>query len=551
MSASLVFIGICLWFFIGYRFYSRFIEKKLLHKLDLNQPTPAQKFNDNIDFVPTPKNILFGHHFSSIAGAAPIVGPAVAVIWGWVPAMIWIALGVVFMGATHDFSALVISLRHKGESLGEVVENLMGKKVKVLLLSVIFFLVWMVIAVFALVIANLFISFPSSVLPVNFEIIIAVLIGLLIKKTKIPLKPMAILAQIGLFLMIYLGTQLPMSLESFFGDNQILAWIILLLIYSFVASTLPVWLLLQPRDYINSHQLFLGMGLLIVGLLVSNPTIVAPAINFQADGAPPWFPFLFITIACGAISGFHGLVSSSTTAKQIRHWKDARSIGYGSMLGEGLLATLATLAICAGFETSLDWHNHYASWSQASSLADRIGAFVMGSSKLLENLMIPSEISQTILSVLIISFAATSLDTSARIQRYVITELGETMNISFLKNRYIAAAIAISSALILVFMKKGGTGGLLIWPLFGATNQMLAGLTLVIISVYIKIKLELSSKAFIIPAIIVTCLTIMALGYNIWSFTNQGLWMLVGVGSILFILQMMITYYCFRCFFRK
>ncbi len=541
MNASYIALSAIIIFILAYRWYSRFLSHKIfeLPKLSSLMSTPAHKQRDNIDFIPTNKNILIGHHFSSIAGAAPIVGPAVAAIWGWLPAMIWVIAGVIFMGACHDFGSLVLSMKHKGGSIAKVAESVIGPRARTLFLIVIFFLVWMVIAVFTLVIANLFISFPSSVIPVNFEIIIAILMGLFINKKGGSLKIPSLIAQATLFIMIYLGTKYPISLSTWFGQSELMAWIILLMIYSFFASTMPVWLLLQPRDYINSHQLFLGLGLMTIGLFIVSPEIVAPAINPNPVGAPPMFPFLFITIACGAISGFHGLVSGGTTSKQVSNWTDARPVAYGSMLGEGFLAILATLAVTSGFANQSAWHNHYANWGAANGLNAKISAFVLGAGKFVAGVGISQEVSKTVIAVLIISFAATSLDTACRIQRYIIAEIGSSFNIKPFQNRYIGSSIAVFSALGLMLSNKGGSGGLKIWPLFGATNQMLACLTLVVISVYL-IKNKKSALNFLIPAGFVALITSIGLFINIKIFSQAQNLFLATIAIILFLAQAMI-----------
>lgn len=542
MSASIPALLGLIFFFLAYRFYASYLSKKIFGLNEIQSPVPSKEFHDGVDFVATKKPILIGHHFSSIAGAAPIVGPAVAAIWGWMPALLWIIVGVIFMGACHDFGALVVSMKHKGQSMAALSKDLLGPRSRTLFLIVIFFLVWMVIAVFALVIAGLFKNFPSAVLPVNFEIIIAVIMGVLINKKGGDLKIPSLLAQLGLFVMIYLGTKFPISLSPIVGaENEIMAWIIFLLIYSMVASTLPVWTLLQPRDYINSHQLFLGLTLMVVGLFVVNPEITAPAVNLNPDGAPPWFPFLFITIACGAISGFHGLVSSGTTSKQVANWKDAKPVGYGSMLGEGLLALLATLAVSTGFSSRAAWHSHYASWNQANGLNAKIAAFVKGAGGFLEGLMIPTEVSQTVIAVLIISFAATSLDTAARIQRYIIAELGEAYEIKSLKNRFVGSGIAVGSAFLLMMTSSGGKGGLQIWPLFGATNQVLAGLTLLVIAVYLK-RNRRNFYPYLIPALVVIIITMIGMVYNFKNFLDANKTLLTILAGLLFILNLWILF---------
>ena len=539
-GAILVFGGLIL-FILAYRFYAAFLSEKIFDLGSISHPTPAVELEDGIDYSPSSKGVLFGHHFSSIAGAAPIVGPAVAVIWGWAPALLWIIVGVIFMGAAHDFGVLVISMKNKGKSIAEVAEKFLGRRIKILLLSTIFFLVWMVIAVFTLIIANLFISFPSSVIPVNFEIIVALIFGTFINKKGISLTIPSIIAQVLLFLMIYIGTIYPVSLDGVVGkDNVLMTWMVFLLIYSFVASVLPVWLLLQPRDYINCHQLFLGLGLMTIGVFVVSPKTVAPAFNLTPVGAPPWFPFLFITIACGAISGFHGLVSGGTTSKQVQRWKDAKPIGYGSMLGEGLLALLATVAVSTGFSSAADWHHHYANWNAANGLSAKINAFVLGAGGFLNGLGISSHISQTVIAVLIISFAATSLDTACRIQRYIISEIGESFSISFLKNRFSSSAIAVISAFFLMISGDGGKGGLKLWPLFGAANQMLASLSLLVLSVYL-IRAKKNAKVFLIPALIIIIITTLALILNLINFYQGNNYFLAVLAVILIGIEILVV----------
>ena len=283
MNAALLAVFSLSCFFISYLFYSRFLAKKI-YKLDSNIVTPAHKFKDGIDYVPTNKHVLFGHHFTSIAGAAPIVGPAVAVIWGWLPAVLWVVFGTIFIGAVHDFGCLVLSAKNKGHSIGDLTGIIIGKRARALFLTIIFFLTWIVIAVFAYIIATLFSQFPTTVLPVNIQIIIAVTIGLVIYRTKFGILIPSIIALLVLYGFIYLGTYCPVSLPSFAG-GQVESWVVLLFVYAFIASVLPVWLLLQPRDFINSHQLFVGLGIMYLGLFIVHPPMVAPAINLEVEGA--------------------------------------------------------------------------------------------------------------------------------------------------------------------------------------------------------------------------------------------------------------------------
>ncbi|MFQ5965412.1 MAG: carbon starvation protein A [Candidatus Scalinduaceae bacterium] len=523
MNAALLAIFSLFCFFLSYFFYSRFLGRKI-YRLDSNIITPAHEFKDGIDYVPTNKHVLFGHHFTSIAGAAPIVGPAIAVIWGWLPALLWVVLGTIFIGAVHDFGCLVISAKNKGHSIGDLTGKIIGKRARALFLTIIFFLTWIVIAVFAYVIATLFSQFPTTVLPVNIQIIVAITIGIIIYRTRFGILIPSIIALLVLYTFIYLGSYFPVHLPAFVG-GQVESWIILLFVYAFIASVLPVWLLLQPRDFINSHQLFVGLGVMFLGLFIIHPPMVAPALNLEVEGGLPWFPFLFITIACGAISGFHGLVGSGTTSKQINNISDARMIGYGAMLGEGSLGLMSVLASTAGFATLAAWKTHYSSWSAAGSMDAKIGAFVNGGAYFLkEGLMLPDGFGTTLIAVIVISFAATTLDTSTRIQRYITTELGQIYNIKILTNRFVAAAIAAFTPLILVFGGEGLSWKRL-WPIFGATNQMLAGLSLLVLSVYLFRK---GRKIIftLIPMMFLVIMTSIAMILSLKDFIRSGNWVL-------------------------
>ncbi len=464
MNAALVCVGGLAVFALGYRFYSRHLAQHVFGLRD-DDPVPARVHEDGQDYVPTHKHVLFGHHFSSIAGAAPIIGPAIAVIWGWVPAIVWVIFGSVFLGAVHDFSTLVLSLRHNGQSVGQITASVLGPRTRTLFLLVIFFLIFLVIAVFAKSIAALFVAKPGTVIPINFEILVAVAIGWLCYRKKIPLLWPSIAALLLLYASVWIGIRNPISIESLFGAHQMTAWVVALLAYSFVASVLPVWVLLQPRDYINSHQLFVGLGALILGLLIAQPQITAPALNVVPEGTPNVLPFLFVTIACGAISGFHGLVSSGTSSKQIASAPDARLVGFGGMLGEATLALVATLAVSAGLA---DWAGHYHSFAAATT--GGLAAFVEGAATFLTALAIPRGPAEVVVAVLVISFAATSLDTGVRIQRYILEELGAIYGLKALQNRYVASFVAVGTPLLLYLAGREQA----LWPLFGSSNQLLA-----------------------------------------------------------------------------
>ena len=536
-------------FYIGYRYYSAYLQKN--YNNEPNLQTPAHLFNDGTDYVPTKKNMLFGHHFTSIAGAAPIIGPCIAVYWGWLPAVLWVVLGSIFMGAVHDFGALVISLKQKGKSIADIAGNVINKRIRVMFLLFVMCLTWLVLAVFAKAIAGLFVNNPSSVLPINIEIVVALVIGYLIYKKKVDSFIPSLFAIITLYVFIWLGTIYPIELPSFGFSNQETTWIVLLFIYSAIASLLPVWILLQPRDYINSHQLIVGLSLIFISILFIQPDIKAPAVQFP-DDAPPIIPFLFVTIACGAISGFHGLVSSGTTSKQIDRFEDARQIGYGGMLGESSLAIASIIASVAGISlvtscdindihyTNLQWKDYYSSWVDVSN--NKAYSFVLGSAALLEKIGLSVDVARTLISVMVISFAATTLDTATRIQRMIITEFGKATRTKSLQNRYIATAFGIIPAL---YLTVSGSGAKL-WPLFGASNQMLASITLMVLTIYFLRKKK-NILPFTIPMALVMSISIFSLFTNAKKFIIQNQYLLFTINILLIILivWMIIEFYLF------
>ncbi len=528
MNAALLAALVFALFALGYRFYARFLAERVF-ALREDEPVPARELEDGVDYVPTHRGVLWGHHYTSIAGAAPIVGPAVAVIWGWVPALLWVALGTVFMGAVHDFAALVISLRHRGRSIGDVAGHVIGPRVRALFLVIICFLIWIVLAVFAFIIGTLFVAYPGSVFPINVQIVVAVALGWLVYRHNVGIFAPSLLGYALLLAAVFYGNAFAEAVPAV-SRISVEAWVWLLMLYSFAASVLPVWLLLQPRDYLNAHQLLTGLALLTLGLLVLNPTVQAPAFNPSPAGAPPLIPFLFITIACGAISGFHGLVSSGTTSKQVGCMTDARPIGYGGMLGEGTLGLLAVLAATAGFASSEQWWAHYASWGAADSLSAKLDAFVSGGGSFVASLGIPLETAKTFIAVMVIAFAATSLDTGARIQRLVIAELADAYGVRPLTNRYAAAGLGIGLALLLAVTQAGGKGGLILWPLFGTTNQLLAGVTLLVVSVWMR-RQGRPYLYTLVPMLLVAAATVTAMLGEVRSYFVGGNWLLFGMGT--------------------
>jgi carbon starvation protein len=529
MQASWVAAASLVLFFIGYRYYSKFLAEKI-YKLNPDFMTPAHELNDSVDFVPTNKWVLLGHHFTSIAGAAPIVGPAIAVYWGWVPAMLWVVLGTIFAAGVHDFGTMVLSVRNKGQSVGTLADKLIGSRAKLLFLFIILILVLMVNAVFAWVISNLFINFPATVLSIFIQIPLAIWIGYRsFKKTGGMIIPTLLVLFVMYFTAIIASyvPVLQIDLVQYFGGAEstvllglsgiemaFFIWIFILMVYVYFASTLPVWLLLQPRDLINAYQLVLGLGILYLGLFISSPEITAPATNPETADVS-WFPMLFITIACGAISGFHGLVSSGTTAKQLDNETDARFVGYLGAIGEGSLALITIVAIVSYFNTTGEFMDVYHSFSEAGAVGLTI--FVEGAAQLATALLIPLEAAKTIIAVIVISFAATTLDTSVRLMRYIINELGEEYEIKPLTKLHTSTMIAVGASAALVLLPEGprglGSGGYLLWPLFGTSNQLLAGISLLLITIWLKKK----GRSIIYTVVPMIFLLIMTL----WAMTKQ------------------------------
>jgi len=506
-----------------------------------NHLMPSKEFEDGIDFVPTKKHILFGHHFTSVAGAAPIIGPCVAAYWGWLPALVWILFGTILMGAVHDFGALVMSVKEKGKSIADIASTTISKRARLMFLIFIILLVWLVLAVFAMAVADLFVGIPSSVIPINIEIIIAIIMGYLIYKKKMDILIPSLIALALLYFFVWVGTKAPVDFtEVMPAQDAKNLWIILLFIYSAIASLLPVWTLLQPRDYINSHQLIVGLGLLFLGIFVAQPIVDAPALrSFSEPGVPSLFPLLFVTVACGAISGFHGLVASGTSSKQLEHLSDARMVGYGGMIGEGTLALATTVAAVAGISlvtqcnlpsvgqvSDLNWAVYYDSWAHASG--NKAAAFVLGGGALIQSLGIPASMANTLMAVLVISFAATTLDTATRIQRFILKEFGLAMKIKPLTNRYVATVIAIVPAILLAFWNVSDPGsgatrqaGWVLWPIFGASNQMLAALTLMVLTLYYW-KKKKPILPLLIPMVFIMVVTFTVLVSNAINFYGHN-----------------------------
>ncbi|OQB99476.1 MAG: Carbon starvation protein A [Candidatus Hydrogenedentes bacterium ADurb.Bin101] len=561
MTTIIIALASFFGFIVAYHTYGRWLARKIF-SLNPADPTPSHTLADGKDYVATKPAVLFGHHFSSIAGTGPIVGPAIAVLWGWVPALLWVVFGSIFVGAVHDFGSLVVSMRHRGQSIGDVSGKMISTRCRLLFLSILYFTLTLVVAVFGLVIATLFSIYPESVLSVWIAMPLAVCVGLMIYKTKLPLFFPSIIALSILYITIYFGVYyLPLKLDfplfpgpgaSFYDSlhSSVGFWTVLLLVYCFIASVLPVWLLLQPRDYISSLQLYVALVALMGGLFVAAPPIVAPAIAGAGTGAPPLMPFLFITIACGAVSGFHAVVSSGTSSKQINRESDAHFIGYGSMLVEAVLAILVIFSCVAGVGMLVKvnggsltgqeaFMHYYGVGFDKMSLAHTIAVFVEGAGNLIASLGIPRELACGVVAVMIAGFAMTTIDTSTRLHRYVIQEIGGAVKLNALRNKYVATLVAVGSAAVLAFMpgpQGPGSGGLLLWPLFGATNQLLAGLALMVVIFYLRWTKKPVFFA-VLPLVLMLVMPAWAIVLQLLGFLEKQNYLLVGFSIAILLLQ--------------
>jgi len=555
--------------YIGYSSYlSRFVD------LDDSRDTPAHKYEDGQEYVPAKKPVLLGHHFSSIAGGAPIVGPITAgAIWGWVPALAWVAIGNPLMGAVHDFISLSGSMRHEGKSIGYIIGEYVGERGKDMLLWFAFLTIILVVAVFALVVGIVLNAFPSAATASLVYIGLAVLFGVYLYQLDGPFIPGTVLFVAGVFAGVWVGIQYPVALFpaveagaypegtivlfEFLGDGawlpgavasadailkpNVAGWVPVILIYASLASALPVWVLLQPRDYLSSFLLYSGVGGALLAIIVgtifgtaAQPLTIDSSIGaymgfwgselaVDTRGITPLFPLLFVTIACGTISGFHSLVSSGTTAKQLNKESDARLIGYGGMLGEGLLAAVAlsTLAI-AGSTTA----------AAGGGIGGALPNFATGGGVILTSLGIPTSFGGPFMALVLVSFLLTSTDTAARLGRYMMEEIvgttgsgtttGFSTNLeSFAKGRYTNPGIQSLIAYALVISGEWVT----LWALFGGANQLLAALALLTATVWLANWDEADQIISTgVPMAIMVTITVLGLAWvALWDNLYQKL----------------------------
>jgi carbon starvation protein len=534
--SSLLVAGIAVFLLaLGYIFYSRKVKEWV--GLDDNETPPSVAMNDGVDYVPAKHwTILFGHHFASIAGAAPIIGPVIACLyWGWFPALIWIVVGGVLFGAVHDYVALVLSLKNKAKSITTITEAIMGKVSNVLFSLFALLALILVVAVFAAVAANTLTTTPEVVIPTFGLVIVALIVGILMYRLKMNVLLCSILGVVLLFGLIVAGYYLPITLPV---KNAAAWWTVILLVYGMIASVTPVTMLLQPRDHLAGAILYLGMFFGFLGLIITNPVMKAPGlVAFSSTRGWMW-PMLLVTVACGAISGFHSLVASGTTAKQIPRMKDARVIGFGGMILESALAVLAVIAVSAGlyWKTAPDGGEELV-YQQLFSKGGWIKAYGAGYGQLTKVFF--GGFGALVGITMLKTFIMTTLDTATRITRYICNELlGETFGIPFMKNKYASVILVgvLAGALALGNWQA-------IWPVFGASNQLIASLVLIVASVYLLTR----NRKFLftaVPAVIMLATTIGALVYNTYCFVTaeKPNIMLAVIAVVLILLALFLSY---------
>jgi len=462
-------------FFAGYIFYGGYLARKF--KLDNSQKTPAHTMRDDVDYVPTKSVVLLGHHFASIAGAAPIIGPITAAVFGWGPVYLWIVVGGIFMGAVHDFSSLVASIRHKAQSIGKVIEEHVGPFGKRLFLVFAWATLVLILAAFLVIVARTFAAKPEVGTASALFILLALLFGVSIYRWKVNLAAGTLVGVLLLFLCIYLGMLFPLQLPMS-------AWIWILMGYIFVASVVPVWVLLQPRDYLNSFLLYLLLIGAFLGIVAANPTIKLEIYRGFSQDIGYLFPILFVTVACGAISGFHSLVASGTTAKQVNKETDTKLIGYGAMLIESLLAVIALITV--GILTQQEYHGFMSGGGGGP-----VTLFATGIGNFMNKLGLPLETGISFAALTVSAFALTTLDTATRLSRFSFQEFFtskknqvEGSQGKWLTNRFFGTLVSVAAGggLALTGQWKA------IWPLFGSANQLLAALALLAVTLWLKNK---------------------------------------------------------------
>lgn len=487
MNGMILLLLSSVYFLAAYLIYGKYLSK--LFGIDDRKICPAHTLKDGIDYVPTPMPVLFGHHFASIAGAGPIVGPILAAKLGWLPALVWILLGCVLIGAMHDFAAMFLSVRHQGRSIAYVIERELGYAGRQLFLLFCYAALLLVVAVFARMVAASFTSEPAVATASILFILLAPMFGIALNRNILSLAEGTLIFVPLLFVCVWLGTVFPLDAVAIFGSTGVALnfWISVMLYYAFTASIIPVWLLLQPRDYLNSFLLYAMIILAMLGICAARPPLTLPAMCMTpTEWTPALFPLLFVTVACGACSGFHALVSSGTSAKQIAQEHHILPVAYGGMLVEGLLAVIAICSVITLTRSELG--------AQLDSQAPQI-LFATGIARLCESIGLSFTAAKTFFALALSAFIMTSLDTATRLARFIFQELvlpqekqEEQLSPTALPawrktagNRWFACLCVILPAALLAY----GKSGMFLWPVFGASNQLLAALTLLTVTLYL------------------------------------------------------------------
>ena len=516
----LILLSSCILCFLAYRFYGKFLTDRC--KLNDDQITPAVEKEDGVDFSPTRASVLFGHHFSSIAGAGPIVGPILAAMYfGWGPTWVWILVGAILVGGVHDFGSTLMSVRNGGRSIADTMRGLVGESAgKLFMIFVILALVYVII-VFLDLTANTFAKQPAVATASGWFISVAIIFGFLMRSGKFTLGQLALIFFPLTFAGLAVGHYFPM-VEL---DKSL--WIWLTLGYCFIAAVLPVGLLLQPRDFLSAGFLYAILGIGLIGMLFSGETIQMPAFSgWESDKLGMLVPFLFITVACGACSGFHSIVSSGTTSKQIKKESDVRRISYGGMLIEGVLAVFAMGCVAV------------LTMGEREAGGTPVGIFAAGAAKFFGAVGIPTNLGAEFAMLAISTFLLTTLDTCTRLTRFLIEELFSWRNEA---SRYLGTAIALALPCLLVFQQFPGADGTLqpawkaIWPLFGATNQLLAALALLTFVVFLKAS-RVGYGFALLPAVVMIVMPMTALALMVQKFGLSTL--LGGTAAAMFVLGM-------------
>ena len=524
-AVFLILISVVL-FLVAYATYGASLAKKW--GIDETIKTPAHRLADGVDYCPAKAPVLLGHHFSSIAGAGPIAGPIQAAIFGWIPVFLWIIIGSIFFGGVHDMGALFASVRNDGKSIGEVIHATIGDKGKKLFAVFSWLTLLLVVAAFTNIVASTFATVPAAATSSLLFIALAVIFGYFVYRKGASLAVGSVIGVIALFGCIVLGNMFPISLSKE-------VWMILMLVYIFIASVTPVWILLQPRDYLNSFLLYAMLIGGLLGIVIMRPTMQLANVTGFTIGKATLFPILFVTVACGAISGFHSLVGSGTTSKQINTEKDIRLVGYGSMLIEGVLAVIAI--ITAGYVSAGELTDLLANGGPVNVFSNGLGHFMT-------SFGLPFETAKSFTALAISAFALTSLDTATRLARFIFQEFfakeGEAASEKGLQNRYVSTGITVVLGGALAFY-----GYLKIWPIFGSANQLLAALSLLALAVWLK-EMGKEYKQVVIPMVFMFAVTLVALIQLI--IANLQNYILLFFAVALFILALVLISQAYKAF---